>query len=92
MIIPFLISAWAAVSFSLYFQEFTRLYTKIRILGWQPFNRKPFNCEACLPFWLVAAFLPFAIYVHYGVPTLAALATGCSAGIITALITKKVSK
>lgn len=53
---------------------------------WYPFNRKPFNCEPCLPFWLFAVFLPTAIYQCEAV---AILAAACSAGIITEQIIKR---
>lgn len=83
MITPFIISLWAAIAFTIYFQEYARLHLKIRVRGCQPFNRKPFNCETCLPFWLTAVFLLFAIYVRASLQAIAALALACTAGIIT---------
>lgn len=89
MISSCLISIWATVAMAVYSLEFARLHLVIRIHGRQPLNRKPFNCEACLPVWLFAATLPVAIYNSYLV---AALASACTAGILSPIIIKMIRK
>lgn len=88
MLIPILVSMWAAIAFAMYFIEFTHLH-RVKIRGRQPFNRKPFSCETCLPFWLVAVFLPIATY---GCAWVAAFAAACTAGILTPIILKAIRK
>lgn len=85
-------SFFAAIAVTIYWIEFTRLYLTIWINGKQPFNRKPFNCEACLPFWLFAAFLPIAIYTYIATMILLVLAMACTAGIVAPLILKQIRK
>lgn len=79
------LSAWAAIAFTIYWIDFARIPAKINAL-----NRKPFNCEACLPIWAFAVFLVLAIYVCQYIP--ATIGAACTAGIITPIIIKKISK
>jgi hypothetical protein len=55
-----------------------------------PLNRKPFNCEACLPVWLVAVFLPFAIYKCTLI--ISGVALAFTAGIVTPIVIKQIHK
>lgn len=81
----FLIVFWAAVSAAIYLIEFVRWHKHI-----PPINRKPFNCEACLPVWLIAVFLLFAIYM--GPLPVIGIAVMSTAGILTPLLIKLIQK
>lgn len=81
--------AWAAVAVTVWWLEFTRLHLKLRIGRFQPFNRKPFNCAPCLPVWLFAAFLAFAIY-QGRVELVCYVGTAATTGIIAPIMIKKI--
>jgi hypothetical protein len=58
----------------------------------QPLDRKPFNCETCLPVWLYAVFYILAIYLRDGLAIVLFVAASCTAGIITPFILKAIRK
>lgn len=103
MITNFLVALWAAVAVTLYSVEFARLHLLLRIRKpghrggrqngvnafWYPLNRKPFNCEACLPVWLFAVFFHLAIY---GCSYVAFVACAFTAGILTPMILKLIRR
>lgn len=81
----FVVAIWAAIAVSIYWIEYVRGPQRISWL-----NRKPFNCEACLPFWLFAIFYAIAIY-GYGAAC-GLIAAACTAGIITPIIIRLICK
>lgn len=46
----------ASVMFCLWWIECARMPSRIKIFGRKPLNRKPFNCEYCLPVYLTPIF------------------------------------
>jgi hypothetical protein len=87
-----LICIWAAVTAAVYSIEFARLHLRIGWAGYHPFNRKPFNCEVCLPWWLFAVFFPVAIYHWIGLAAVLFVGGACTAGIIAPIFVKLIRK
>lgn len=84
MLLKILIAFWASIAVTLYWLEYLRGPARFK---W--FNRKPFNCEACLPVWLFAVFFHLAIYTCNHV---AFIACAFTAGIVTPMILKLIRR
>lgn len=80
MITDVLLTLWASLALTIYLIEFVRWHRL-----WPVFDRKPFNCEVCLPVWLFAVLLPTAIYPC---PYPLYIAAAATAGIVTPLLIK----
>lgn len=103
MLLNFLVALWAAIAVTIYWLDYVRGPQRFRIKKpsrsttfftkpptyWRPLDRKPFNCEACLPVWLFAVFFHAAIYKCNHV---AFIAVACTAGIVTPMLLKQIRK